>query len=99
MSPLSRHFLKMVLTSASASVTAWAGDASPRAARAIILGSTNVPNTSLSAALAGPGWPMLVDQLSASFNNASLLAGLEPKGSVVSQLSSWGTALGKAGNV
>src|SRR5438477_87885 len=47
-----------------------------------VLGNTNVSNTSLSAGLAGPGWPIFVAHCRAVEIGLSLAGGLEPNGSL-----------------
>ena len=59
---------------------------SPRATRANMLGMTKVLKISPSAVLAGPGCPMLTLHFVASLSSASLSAGLDPNGSLDSQL-------------
>src|SRR5437660_1538925 len=53
----------------------------PVAALANMVGRTKVSNTSLSAGLAGPGWPMFVAHCRAVLIGLSLAGGLEPNGS------------------
>src|SRR6266705_3446621 len=80
-SPLVRHFSKMRFTCWCASSSACAGVIRPVAAFANIVGSTKVSNTSLSAGLAGPGYPMFVAHWSAVAIGRSLVGGFEPNGS------------------
>src|SRR5205809_3409915 len=81
-SPLLRHFSKMRFTCWCASSSACGALIRPVATLANIVGSTKVSNTSLSAGLAGPGYPMFVAHCKAVLIGLSLLGGVEPNGSL-----------------
>src|SRR5437899_3389459 len=80
-SPLLRHFSKIFFTCWCASTSASFALIRPVAAFANMVGRTNVSNTSLSAGLAGPGWPIFVAHRSAVEIGLSLEGGVEPNGS------------------
>src|SRR5207248_9954575 len=81
-SPLPRHFSKIFFTCWCASARASLAVIRPVAAFANMVGNTNVSNTSLSAGLAGPGWPIFVAHCRAVEIGLSLPGGLEPNGSL-----------------
>src|SRR5437762_6846213 len=86
--PLPRHFSKIFFACWCASSSACLALIRPVAALANMVGRTNVSKISLSAGLAGPGWPMFVAHWSAVLIGLSLDGGFEPNGSLAVTCSS-----------